>query len=118
MKAIEEEVRVRIVRAVVEKGKARGEVAEIFGVSVPSVGRYVRAHQAGESLVPRVSTGRPRKLRLAEHVAALREHLQAEPDMELAERGEHLQESEGIFLSVPTLWRASRALGFTRKKRL
>ena len=117
MKACVEEVRVRIVRAVVEKGIARAQAAELFGVSVPSVGRFVRAHQAGGSLTPRVSTGRPRKLRLAEHVEALREHLQSEPDLELAERCEHLHRAEGLALSASTLWRAMRALDFTRKKR-
>ena len=117
MKACVEEVRVRIVRAVVEKGLARAEAAELFGVSVPSVGRFVRTHQAGGSLTPRVSTGRPRKLRLAEHVEALREHLEAEPDLELAERAEHLQKSEGVHVSVSTLWRELRTLDFTRKKR-
>ena len=117
MKACVEEVRTRIVRAVVEKGLARAQAAELFGVSVPSVGRFVRAHQAGQSLTPRVSTGRPRRLRLPEHQQALREHLQSEPDLELAERAEHLQKSEGLALSVSTLWRELRALDFTRKKR-
>ena len=64
-----------------------------------------------------MSTGRPRKLRLPEHVEALREHLEAEPDLELAERCAHLAKSEGLALSVTTLWRAMRALDFTRKKR-
>ena len=96
---------------------ARAQAAQPFGVSVPSVGRSVRAHQAGQSLTPRVSTGRPRKLRLAEHVEALREHLQSEPDLELAVRAEHLQKAEGIALSASTRWRAMRTLDFTRKKR-
>ena len=117
MKACVEEVRVRIVRAVVEKGMARADAAELFGVSVPSVGRFVRTHQTGGSLTPRVSTGRPRNPRLAEHAQALREHLESEPDLELAERCESLQKSEGIALSVSTLWRELRALDFTREKR-
>ena len=117
MKACVEEMRVRIVRAVVEKGLARAQAAELFGVSVPSVGRFVRAHQAGQSLTPRASTGRPRKLRLAEHVEALRAHLASEPDAELAERGEYLARTEGLVLSASTLWRELHALDFTRKKR-
>ena len=117
MKACVAEVRARIVRAVAEKGMARAQAAELFGVSVPSVGRFVRTYQAGGSLTPRVSTGRPRKLRLAEHVEVLREHLASAPDLELAERCEHLQKSEGVTLSVSTLWRELRTLDFTRKKR-
>lgn len=96
---------------------SQGQAAEVYGVSRASVGRFVRAHQAGASLEPRQSSGRPRLLRLAEHVEALREHLAAEPDLGLAERCAHLAKHEGVHLSEPTLWRALRALGFTRKKR-
>ncbi len=82
MKACVEEVRARMVRAVVEKGMARA-AAELFGVSVPGVGRFARTLSgAGGSPTPRVSTGRPRKRRLPEHVQALREHLASEPDLE------------------------------------
>ena len=117
MKAISEDLRERAVAAVVSEGWSRARAAEVYGISAVSVGRYVGAYQAGETLTPRQGGGRPRKLRLAEHQAALREHLEAEPDLELAERCEHLRAHEGLHLSVPTLWRALRALGWTRKKR-
>ena len=61
-------------------------------------GRF-RAGQASLAARPN-GGGRPKKLRLAEHVAALREHLAAEPDLDLAARGEHLQQSEGLRVSV------------------
>ena len=117
MKAISEDLRERAVTAVVGEGWSRARAAEVYGISAVSVGRYVSAYQAGESLTPRQGGGRPRKLRLPEHVAALREHLEAEPDLELAERCEHLARTEGVSVSVPTLWRAIRVLGWTRKKR-
>ena len=93
--------------------------AETYGVSLASVGRFLGAFRSGEaSLAARPNGGgRPKKLRLAEHVEALREHLQAEPDLGLAERCAHLAKSEGVRVSEPTLWRALRALGWTRKKR-
>ena len=116
MKGYSLDLRERVVSAVA-KGWTRAQTAEVFGLSVVSVGRYVRAAQAGRSLVPQASTGRTPRLRLPEHVAALREHLESEPDAELSERCEHLAQSEGVFVSVPTLWRATRALGWTRKKR-
>ena len=100
------------------EGWSRSQAARVYGVSVPSVGRLVRAWQAGESLTPRQGGGRPRKLRLAEHQAALRESVASDPDLELAARAESLAQSEGLHLSVSTLWRALRALGVTRKKRL
>lgn len=118
MKAYSVDLRERVVAAVVEQGLARAQAAALFGLSVGSVGRFVRAWQAGGSLEPRRSSGRPRILRLAEHVAALREHFEAEPDLELSERCEYLARAEGVQLSVPTLWRAMRRLDWTRKKRL
>ena len=117
MKACSQDLRERVVGAVVAEGWSRAQAAKVYGVSVVSVGRLVRAWQAGESLAPRQGGGRPRKLRLPEHEAALRESVASGPDLELAERRDLLQASEGVDLSVPTLWRALRALGITRKKR-
>lgn len=117
MKGYSVDLRERIVAAVVDKGWTWERTAESLGVSVSSVSRFVAAYRAGRSLVPRASSGRPPLLRLAEHVAAVREHLEAEPDAEFSERCAHLAQSEGIFMSVPTLWRVTRALGWTRKKR-
>lgn len=117
MKPYSVDLRERVVGAVVDKGWTWEQAAEAFDVSVSSVSRFLAAHRAGRSLVPHVSSGRPPLLRLPEHVAALREHLEAQPDAEFSERCEHLAQSEGIFVSVPTLWRATRALGWTRKKR-
>jgi len=118
MKGYSVDLRERAVAAVVVEGLSQVQAAKRLGLSRASVGVYVRAWQAGESLAPQQGGGRPRKLRLAEHAAALRESLESDPDLELAERAEFLAQSEGVVLSVPTLWRALRALNFTRKKRL
>ena len=119
MKPYSVDLRERVVAAVVEKGWKQARAAEVFGVSEGSVSRYLARHRAGESLAALSASGGPaKKLRLPEHVQALREHLESEPDMELAERCEALENNEGIYLSVPTLWRELRALGWTRKKRL
>ena len=120
MRICSQEVRELVVGAVVARGWTWARAAGTYGVSLASVGRFVGAFRAGQaSLAARPNGGgRPKKLRLAEHVAALREHLAAEPDLDLAARCEHLQKSEGVSVSVPTLWRAVRALGWTRKKRL
>ena len=88
-----------------------------LGVSLASVGRFVGVFRAGEASLGARPGGGRRSVRLPEHVAALREHLQAQPDLGLRERCEHLAKSEGIHVSEPTLWRAVRALGWTRKKR-
>ena len=119
MKACSVEVRELVVGAVLARGWTWVQAAETYGVSLASVGRFVGAFRAGQaSLAARQNGGgRPKKLRLPEHVAALREHLQSAPDLALAERCEQLANLEGIHVSVPTLWRAVRALGWTRKKR-
>jgi transposase len=118
MRAYSVDLRERVVAAVRGQGFSQVQAAKVFGLGRASVGRFVRTSQAGRSLVPLKSRGRPRTVRLPEHVEALREHLESEPDMELAERSEHLEKQEGIFLSVSTLWRELRDLGWTRKKRL
>ena len=119
MKACSVEVRELVVGAVVARGWTWMQAAETYGVSLASVGRFVGAFRAGQASLAAGPNGggRPKKLRLPEHVAALREHLEAEPDLELVERCERLANLEGIHVSVPTLWRAVRALGWTRKKR-
>ena len=116
MRAYSVDLRERVVAAVVAEGWTQVRAARVYRLSEASVSRLVEAYQAGESLAARPGGGRPRKLRLPEHVAALREHLEAEPDLELSDRCEHLANSEGVHMSVPTLWRALRALGWTRKK--
>ena len=118
MRACSVDLRARAVAAVVAEGWTQTRAAEVYGLSEASVSRFVAAYQAGEGLAACWSGGRPKKLRLPEHVAALREHLEAQPDLELAERCEHLAQEAGICLSVATLWRELRALGWTRKKRL
>lgn len=117
MKACSVDLRERAVAAVVVEGMSQGAAARRFGLDRSSVGRFVRTWQAGHAMEPRRRRGRPRLLRLPEHVEALREHLQSEPDMGLGERCAHLARSEGVRVSEPTLWRAMRALGWTRKKR-
>ena len=117
MRAYSVDLRERVVGAVVAEGWNQARAARVYGVSEPSVSRFVAAYQAGGNLRARQGGGGPGKLRLGEHLEALREHLEAAPDLALAQRCEHLARTEGVHVSVPTLWRALRALGFTRKKR-
>ena len=117
MRAYSVDLRERVVGAVLAEGWSQAQAARVYGVSEPSVSRFVAAYQAGGDLVGRPGGGGPKRLRLAEHQAALREHLGAEPDLDLAARCEHLARTEGVHVSVSTLWRELRALDFTRKKR-
>ena len=117
MRAYSVDLRERVVAAVVAEGWSQAQAARVYGVSEPSVSRFVEAYQTGGDLAARQGGGGPKKLRLPEHLAALREHLKSEPDLDLAARCEHLARREGVHVSVSTLWRAVRALDWTRKKR-
>ena len=118
MKPYGVDLRERIVAAVEEKGWTQAKAAEVFAVSEASVSRYRARARAGEDLAALPASGGPEKiLRLDEHQEALRESLESAPDLELEERREFLRQSEGITLSVSTLWRELHAQGFTRKKR-
>ena len=119
MKPCALEVRELVVGVVVAQDWTWAKAAQTFGVSLASVGRFVGAYQAGEETLAAKPGrgGRAPVLRLPEHQQALREHLEAEPDLSVGARCAHLAASEGIVVSEPTLWRAIRALGWTLKKR-
>ncbi len=70
--ALRGNLRERIVAAVEEKGWSQAKAAEVFGVSEASVSRYRARVRAGGSLAALPASGGPeKKLRLAEHQAAL-----------------------------------------------
>ena len=73
MKACSVDLRGRAVAAVAAEGMSQVAAARRFGLDRSSVGRFVRAWQAGQALEPRQSSGRPKRLRLAEHALALQE---------------------------------------------
>ena len=117
VRAYSVDLRERVVAAVVAEGWSQAQAARVYGVSEPSVSRFVAVYEMGGDLAARQGGGGPKKLRLAAHRQALREHLEAEPDLDLAARCAHLAHTEGVHVSVSTLWREVRALNFTRKKR-
>jgi transposase len=52
---------VRVLDAV-DRGVPRREVANLFGVSLSTIKRYVKRRRPGEDLAPRPSTGRKRRI--------------------------------------------------------
>ena len=91
------------------------EVARLFGVSVATIKRYQVLAQQGD-LRPKAIPGRPRHIPEAEQ-AALARQLEARPDATLAEHCLAWQETHGVRLSVATMHRSLRRLGYTLKKR-
>ena len=107
------DLRERIVHAV-EQGLSSSEVARRFNVSQRSVNRYTRQHllQTG-TLVPGLNRGRPRSLVEAERLIA---QLEQAPTATLAQHCASWAAQSGQSVSIPTMWRAIRWLGWTRKK--
>ncbi len=114
MRAYSEDLRKRIVGAVVG-GKHPNDVAELFKVSPASVWRFVKQQREQGQLCASLPPGRPRRLTAA-HEAVLIEQLTAQPDASLAELGKRLATATSQQVSVMTVWRTVKRLGWTRKK--
>jgi transposase len=107
------EFRVAVAAAYDECGSSI-EVAELFGCSESWVRRLMQRRNArGGSLEP-LPPRRPDNRRLDEaDLRRLRQLIADKPDMTLGE----LAEALGHKASVPTVWRATQALGLPLKKK-
>lgn len=61
MNAYSKDLRLRVLDAV-ERGMAREEASELFGVSLSTIKRWVKLSRRGEDLEPKRSTGRKRRI--------------------------------------------------------
>lgn len=90
-------------------------MAELFALSPASVRRYVKQRRDQGHLRSALPPGRPRRLSPA-HETVLLKQLTAQPDASLAELGERLATATDEQVSVMTVWRTVKRLGWTRKK--
>lgn len=116
MRAYSTDLRERVL-AMVDEGMARERIVALMRVSLASIGRWVRLRRQGRELAARKPPGMVPLLGPAQH-EALRAQLQkAGPDASLAEHCARWRARKGgRRLSVPTMWRALRAAGWTHKK--
>jgi transposase len=115
MDAYSEDLRQKIVEAVVQRHMSKSEAARAFGVSLSSVKRYVKAVCQGRSLRPGKAPGKRPKL--DEKARRLLEaDVEERPFAKLSDRQEYLENVAGISVSESTLSRALRKMGFDRKK--
>ena len=115
MRAYSIDLRTKVVAAV-DRGMATGAVARAFGVSLSTVKRYRQQRRQTGSIAPRPIPGRPAVMR-RDHDAVLRAQLEAQPDAILEEHCQRWEEQQGMHVSIATMARAIRRLGWTRKKR-
>jgi transposase len=118
MNAYSKDLRLRVLQAV-DGGLPRRRIAELFGVSLSTIKRYVRRRRQGEDLEPKPSTGRKRRiLSTPEEKRALWEQLEENDEATLERHCQLWEERQGVRVSIATMSRAIREkLGWTYKKR-
>jgi transposase len=116
MRAFSEDLRKKIVVAV-ERGISKAQAARLFDVSLSSVKRYSRIASQGESLRPRKSPGRPRKVD-EKAQALLKEDVKERPAATISQRRRFLEHITETDLSDSTVRRLMKRLGFSQKNGL
>ena len=115
MNAYSLDLRLKVLDAV-DRGIPRREVVRTFGVSMPTIERYLRRRRSGD-LAPRPSPGRaPSICATAEERRALWKQLEENHEATLARHCELWERERGSRVSVSTMSRAVRKLGWTFKK--
>jgi transposase len=116
MNGYSKDLRVRVLDAV-DQGTPRRQAAGLFGVSLSTLKRWLRRRRDGEDLAPRPSPGRtPRILATTDQKRALWAQLEANDNATLERHCELWEERHGARVSVATMSRAVRKLGWTYKK--
>ena len=96
---------------------ARKEAVSTFGVSLATLKRWLKRRREGEDLAPKPSPGRtPTILATQEQRGALWSQLEENDDATLVRHCELWERRTGVGVSVATMSRAVRTLGWTFKK--
>jgi transposase len=104
MKAYSKDLRLKVLEAV-DRGMDRREVARVFGVSLPSIKRWLKMRRERGDVQPRPIPGPPAKK--AEMLAGwLPSQLERNPDLTLEEHCEAFEEDRGVRVSKATMCRA------------
>ena len=105
------------VLAAVDLGMPRKEVARTFGVSKPTVDRYLSLRrQTGEIGPPQPSGRAPSLTATVTQRRALWTQLEENDHATLERHCELWESKQGDRVSVPTMWRAVRKLGWSKKR--
>lgn len=115
VKAYSPDLRERVLRAV-DQGYKRADIIKLFGVSRATIKRYLkRRRETGEANVKSIP-GRPSK-KFAPLQAGLVAQLEAYSDATLEAHCQMWKAQQGMTVSMTTMSRAIRRVGWTRKKR-
>jgi transposase len=109
MRAYSKDLRLKVLDAV-DRGMPRKEVARIFGVSLPSIKRWLKRRRETGEVGAKVPSGPPaiKGAMLKEWLPA---HLRSNPDLILEEHCEAFEEEFGVNVSEATMSRSISGLG-------
>src|SRR5829696_4408043 len=114
MKPYSKDLRIKVLEAV-DRGMPREEVAEVFGVSVSSIKRWIQRRRETGDVEPKPIPGPPARKREALE-GALPEQVKLNPDLTLDEHCELFEELYGVRVSNATMSRAFKRLKLSLKK--
>jgi len=103
MRAYSKDLRLKVLDAV-DRGMARKEVARIFGLSLPSIKRWLRRRRESGDVEPSPIPGPP-AIKGAMLEEWLPSQLENEPDLTLKEHCEAFEEALGVRVSTATMSR-------------
>jgi len=116
MNAYSKDLRLKVLDAV-DRNVPRKEVVAIFGVSASTLKRWLKRRRRTGEVAPRPSPGRtPSICNTDEERRALWAQLEANADATLERHRELWEKHRGARVSVATMSRAVRKLGWTFKK--
>jgi transposase len=116
MNAYSHDLRLKVLDAI-DRGIPRREVVRTFGVSMPTLERYLRRRRQTGDLAPKPSPGRtPSILATLGERRALWEQLEENDEATLERHCELWEERGGARVSLATMSRAVRKLGWSFKK--
>lgn len=114
MKPYSKDLRLKVLAAV-DRGMPRAEAAKVFGVSLPTIKRYLKMRRETGDVEPKPLPG-PRARKGAALEATLPAQAKANPDLTLEEHRELFEEAERVRVSIATVSRAFKRLGLPLKK--
>jgi transposase len=115
--ALSDDLRKRVVEAVVSGGLSRNAAAQRFDVSIASAVRWVKRYETTGEISPEPSGGDRRSGRIEAQRDYLLGLIRRRPDITLLEIQERLIENCGERFAVSVLWRFFDRHNITFKKR-
>ena len=114
--ALSDDLRKRVVGAVVEDGLSRNAAARLFKISIASAVRWVKQFETTGEISPKPSGGDRRSGRIEAHHDYLMGLIRRTPDITMLEIEERLIKNCGERFSVSALWRFFDRHGITFKR--